>query len=70
MDRDVVVKNDFPSNKSTKGEYDTLFLDEHDIMHWVTSPNIKNLSVVINYDNVYGGSHGGALGLGKLNLFG
>ena len=33
MDRDVVANDDFPSNKCTKGEYDSLFLDEPDIMH-------------------------------------
>ena len=60
MDKDVIIKDDFPLNISHKGEYDTVFFDEHDIMHWVTSPNTKNLTVVINYDNVYGGSRGGA----------
>ena len=59
MDRDVVANDDFPSNKSTKGEYDSLFLDEPDIMHWITSPKKKNLTVVFTYDIIYGGSCGG-----------
>ena len=69
MDKDVIIKDDFLSNISNKGEYDTVFFDEHDIMHWVTSPKKKNLTVVITYDNIYGGSRGGECGLGKQNLF-
>ena len=71
MDRDVVANDDFPSNKSIKGEYDSLFLDESDIMHRITSPKKKNLTVVFTYDIIYGGSYGGVekSGLGRRCLF-
>ena len=46
--------------QSIKGEYDSLFFDEPDIMYWILSPKKKkNSTVVFSCDIIHGGSYGG-----------